>query len=138
MNQLNHLVNKGFKLLLFIHGLITLAASLVLIVAPGAIPQTVNIDLSVNQYLLSYFLGAAELSVAFLSIFARGIEDRKSLRLIAASFIVFHMTTGLLESYAVLQGASHKLIFNIVLRVLISVLFWYFGLQRNSTANLHK
>jgi hypothetical protein len=62
----NERVLKG---LLIIHGLITFAASIVLVIAPTVIPKTVNIDISGNEYLLSYFLGAAELAIAFLLSF---------------------------------------------------------------------
>jgi len=122
--------NKALKVLLVVHGLITFAASIVLIVAPTAIPQTVNIDISPNEYLLCYFLGASELSIAFLSVFARKIDDKNSLRLITATFIVFHTATGALEIFALINGLSSKVIFNIFLRILISILFWYLGIYR--------
>lgn len=127
--------NKSLKVLLLIHGLITLAASIVLIVAPTAIPKTVNIDISSNEYLLCYFLGAAELSIAFLSFFGRKIEDKKALRLICSTFIVFHLATGALEAYALIQGMSSKIVFNILLRVIITGLFWYYGLHKTKSAS---
>jgi len=122
--------NKGLKALLLVHGLITFAASIVLIIAPSAIPKTVNINISPNEYLLCYFLGASELCIAFLSVFARKIEDRSSLRLISAAFIVFHISTGAMEMVALANGLSSKIIFNVFLRILISILFWYFGIYK--------
>jgi len=62
----NESILKG---LLTIHGSITLAASMVLIITPTAIPKSVSIDITSNEYLLCYFLGAAELGIAFLSFF---------------------------------------------------------------------
>jgi len=122
--------NKALKVLLLVHGLITFAASIVLIFTPTAIPKTVNIEISPNEYLLCYFLGAAELSIAFLSVFARKIKDNLSLRLISATFIVFHVTTGALELFALTNGLSSKIIFNVFLRIVISILFWHFGIYR--------
>lgn len=116
--------------LLLVHALITLAASVVLIVAPAVIPETINISIASNQYLLCYFLGAAEVSIAFLSFFARRIADKKALRVIAATFIVFHLMTAVLETIALIHGISLRIIFNIFLRIVISLLFWYYGIYR--------
>ena len=121
---------RVLKTLLAIHGLITFTAAVVLIVAPAAIPGTVEIKISSNQYLLSYFLGAAELSIAFLSFFGRKIEDKKTLLLISSTFIVFHLATGALEAFSLSQGGSSKIIFNIILRMIIAVLFWYYGIHK--------
>lgn len=130
MEKNDQIEHKALKTLLLIHGIITFAASIVLIIAPTTIPKTVNIDISPNEYLLCYFLGAAELSIAFLSVFARKIQDTNSLRLVSTTFIVFHIATGALEIYALSNGLSSKIIFNIFLRILISILFWYFGIYR--------
>ena len=122
--------NKALNVLFLLHGLITFAASIVLVIAPEAIPKTVNIDISPDEYLLCYFLGAAELGIAFLSVFARKIQDNNSLRLISATFIVFHIATGVLELFALANGLSFKIVFNVILRILVSILFWYFGIYR--------
>lgn len=126
----NSIKNRPLKILLLVHGLVTFAAAIVLIVAPAAIPQTVNIAMAPNEYLLSYFLGAAELGIAFLSVAACNIRDDHALRLIAATFIIFHIATAALELWALSNGLSSGIIFNIVLRILISVLFGYFGIYR--------
>ena len=122
-------------ILLLAHGLITFAASIVLIFAPTVIPKTVNIDISPNEYLLCYFLGAAELGIAFLSVFARKIEDKHSLRLISTTFIIFHLSTGVLEIVALTNGLGSKIIFNVFLRAVISILFWHFGIYRLNRPN---
>lgn len=123
-------VNKVLKSVLIIHGLITLAAGIVLVVAPTLIPKTVNIDISPNQYLLSYFLAAAELGIAYLSFFAVTIADKNALRIICSTFIVFHLATCGLEIYAFIEGISSKIIFNIILRILVTALFWYYGIYK--------
>jgi hypothetical protein len=125
--------DRTLKALLIIHGLITLAATVVLIIAPNVIPGTVDIDISSKEYLLCYFLGAAELCIAFLSFFASKIEDKKALRLISSTFIVFHLATGTLETFALSQGTSSKILFNILLRIIITALFWYYGIHKTKT-----
>ena len=130
---ISHTNEKFLNGLLIIHWLITFAAGIVLIIAPTAIPKTVDIDISSNEYLLCYFLGAAELGIAFLSFFGREIEDKKALRLISSTFIVFHLATGALETYALTQGISSKIISNIPLRIIIASLFWYYGIHKTKT-----
>ena len=46
-----------------------------LAVVPAAIPATVGIDLDPEAYLLSYFLAAAELAIALLSLGATRLTD---------------------------------------------------------------
>src|SRR6218665_1020952 len=105
--------NKGYiGLLLLVHGLITFAASVVLILAPAAIPKMVDIYISPDPYLLCYFLGAAQMSIAFLSFFARNISDPYALRIVCSSFIVFHIATALLEIYAFIKGVDSAILFN--------------------------
>ncbi len=113
--------------LFIIHAIITFTAGIVLIVAPVVIPATVEISINDNQYLLCYLLAASELALAFLSFESRKIKDLRSLRLISLSFIIFHLSTALLEIYVLAQGGSVKLIGNIILRVIVSSLFFYYG-----------
>ncbi len=121
---------KNLKLLLVIHAIVTFAAAVVLIVEPSLIPKTVNIEVNHDQYLLSYFLGAAELGIAYLSFQSRNIKDKYALKIIIISFIVFHSSTGVLEVYGLLQGTDFKIIGNILLRAVISILFYYFGVYK--------
>lgn len=120
----------NLRKLFIIHAIITLAAGVVLVVAPGAIPGTVGIALSTKGYLLCYFLGAAEIALAMLSFGARNVRDAAALRLIVWTFIVFHGLTGVLEVYALYQGGSSGLWANVGLRVLAVGLFAYYGLGR--------
>lgn len=126
----------NLKILLTAHAIITLAAGIVLIVAPTTIPKTVNIDINPDEYLLSYFLGAAELGIAYLSFYSRKINDRYALRIIITSFIIFHLSTGVLEVYGLFQGVDFKIIGNITLRVLVSILFFYYGIHKNKKLSL--
>jgi hypothetical protein len=119
-----------FSLLLLLHAIITFAAGVALIVAPDLIPGAVGIQLQPSQYLVAYLLGAAEFGIAFLSFYARKLTDAHALRLVSATFIVFHSSTALVELFAFLQGASAALWGNITVRVLVVILLWYYGLRK--------
>ncbi|WP_018626306.1 hypothetical protein [Niabella aurantiaca] len=125
-------MNSTLRILFIVHALVTFAAAVVLIAAPAAIPGAVDIKMGQDQFLLCYFLGAAELAIAYLSFQSRKITDAKALRIIVISFIIFHTATGLLEAFGATQGISPKIIANIVLRILIVSLLYYFGLHRYS------
>lgn len=122
----------NLKRLLLIHAIITFAAGILLVTSPATIPQTVNIQLSSNQYLLCYFLGAAEFAIAYLSFFSRSIKDNHALRIIVITFIVFHAATGILELVGLYRGIQPGIIANIILRVIIVVLFYYYGISKET------
>lgn len=121
----------NLRILFTIHAIITLAAGIVLIVAPELIPKTVDITITSGEYLLSYFLGAAELAIGFLSFYSRKINDKYALRIIVITFMIFHAATGLLEIYGLFQNVSLKIIGNIILRFAIVFLFYYYGIHKN-------
>lgn len=124
----------ALKWLLLVHAIVTFAAGVVLIVSPELIPKTVAIQLPPQAYLLSYFIGSAELALAFLSYYSRTITDAKSLSLICLTFVVFHAVTAAVEVYAFTQGTSAKIWGNVALRLLILLLFWYYGVRpKNAT-----
>lgn len=118
---------KGLKVLLTFHALMTLAAAILLIGSPKTIPDMIGIHLPSEAYILSYLLGAAELSIAYLSFYARRIKDRRALKSILIMFIFVHLVTAILEGYVVYQGASVVIAGNIMLRVLVCILFIYYG-----------
>lgn len=126
----------GLKIIFRIHALITLAAGVVLIVAPTLIPSTVNIRLDEKAYLLSYFLGAAEIALAFLSFFAAKLKSGEAIRLIAACFAVFHFLTALTELYVLWRGADPKLWVNVVVRLVVTALFLYLGFFKTRRADI--
>jgi hypothetical protein len=112
------------------HAFITLAAAVVLVLWPPFVPDSVGMPLEKPQYLLCYFLAASELALSFLSYVGSRTRDLPLVRLIATTLILFHLATGALELTAFLQGIVGAAIFlNIVLRCVISLLFWFFGLR---------
>lgn len=127
----------NIKKLLIIHAIVTLAAGLVLIIFPTVIPQTVNMMIEKNQYLLCYFLAAAEVAIAYLSFYASKLKDAQSLKLIINTMIIFHAVTLLLELLAYMQeGVGNKIVPNIALRIVIIILFGYFGLYKISKSKV--
>ena len=117
--------HRGLRILLVIHGFITLAASIVLVVAPGLIPSVVGINLEPGADVLAYLLAGAEFGLAVLSFGASRVMDSRALRLIVWSLIAFHGSSGVLEVYAYAQGADVAIIGNVVARVVIVILFAY-------------
>ncbi|NQX34074.1 hypothetical protein [Herbiconiux sp. VKM Ac-2851] len=106
------------------HGVVTLAAAVVLMGFPAAIPATVGVSVEPEEYLLSYFLGAAELGVGLLSLAAIRLHDAAAVRLIALCFAAFHGATAILEVvYVGTQGPSAVLVANIGLRVVVTIVF---------------
>jgi hypothetical protein len=118
----------GLRKLLIIHGVVTLAAAIVLALSPGLIPSMVGIRLAPNADLLAYLLAGAEFGIAFLSFGGSRLADPQALRLMAGGCIVFHGTSGLLEAYAAWQQVGNPwLVANIVARIVIVALFVWFS-----------
>ena len=122
--------------LLLVHAFVTMAAGVVLLVAPAVIPGTVGIQLNPTANLLCYLLGAAEISLAVLSYFARNLANGQARQLVCLTFIVFHGLTVLIEIYAFTEGLSFCIWANVVLRVLIIGLFIYYGRKINQQTGL--
>jgi hypothetical protein len=125
--KVNHAGRVGtFLRVLFIaHGVVTLAAAVVLAVLPAAIPATVGIAIDPEAFLLSYFLAAAELAIALLSFGAAWLTDVPALRLIVVVFIVFHLSTAVLEVvFASFTAVSPVLLANIAIRIAAAALFF--------------
>jgi hypothetical protein len=122
--------HQGLRVLLVVHGCITLAAAIVLAVAPGLIPGVVGIDLEPNADLLAYLLAGAEFGLAVLSFGGSRLGDARALRLIAWSCIAFHGSSGVLEMVAYAQGASAAILANVAARVVIVGLFAWLSRDR--------
>jgi hypothetical protein len=120
------------RLLFTLHAIATLAAAVVLVVAPTAIPRTVGIIITPSAFLLCYLLAAAELCFGVVSWGARDLTDAKALQLVAISFIVFHSASAVLEVWAFTAGLSDRLLANVVLRVVAVMLFAHYGIARRS------
>jgi hypothetical protein len=86
----------------------------------------VGIVIAPSAFLLCYLLAAAELSIGIVSWGARHLTDTKALRLVAASFVVFHGASAILELWAFVNGLSARILANVVLRVVAVTLFAYY------------
>jgi hypothetical protein len=122
--------HQGLRALLVVHGCITLAAAIVLAVAPGLIPGLVGIQLEPSAYVLAYLLAGAEFGLAVLSFGGSRLSDVRALRLIAWSCIAFHGSSGVLEVVAYAQGASAAILANVVARAVIVGLFAWLSSDR--------
>lgn len=128
MPPLPHLAER---IVFVVHGVVTIAAAVLLAVAPGLIPATVGIAADSVNDVLSYFLAAAELCIGLLSLVAARLDDRVSVRLIALSFAAFHGATVVLEIvYLTLQGPNGVLLVNLAVRVIVCALFVWIGMAR--------
>jgi hypothetical protein len=118
------------RLLFTVHAVLAVAAGIVLVIAPAAIPRAVGISITPAAFLLCYLLSAAELCIGLISWGARKLTDADAIRLIAASFIVFHGASALLEIRAFRAGVSGAIWANVVVRVVAVALFSHYGLMR--------
>ena len=119
------MAHRGLRTLLIVHGFITLAAGVVLVVAPGLIPGTVGVPLEPSAYLVAYLLAGAEFGLATLSFGGSRLTDPRALRLIVWSCIAFHGSSGILEVYAYTRGVSIAIFGNVAARAVIITLFAY-------------
>jgi hypothetical protein len=75
-------------------------------------------------------LAAAELCIGLISWGARTLTDRRAIRLIAISFIVFHGASALLEIRAFVAGVNSAIWANVLVRFVVVGVFSYYGLLR--------
>ncbi|MFI7134145.1 hypothetical protein ACIBQ1_51355 [Nonomuraea sp. NPDC050153] len=121
----------NLRVLLTLHAVVTFAAGVVLIAAPGLIPGAVGVRVTPDAYLVCYLLGAAELAVAFLSLAGRSLRDPEAARLLTWTMIVFHACTAAVEAYAFARAAADPAIWaNVALRLVVIALFSQYGLLR--------
>jgi len=118
-------MSKGLRALLVVHGFITMAAGIVLTVAPTLIPSAVGIHLEPSANVLAYLLAGAEFGLAVLSFGGSRLTNSRALRLIVWTFIAFHGSSGVLEVYSYAQGASGAILGNVAARAVIIGLFAY-------------
>lgn len=128
----------NLRILFIAHAIITFAAGIVLVLSPGLIPSAVDLQTPRDAYLVCYLLAASEIGFAVLSFFAKDITDIKSLKLISVSFIALHMASAVLEVYDYSNGLSSKIWSNVLLRVFVSLLFYYYGIYKISSHQIEK
>jgi hypothetical protein len=100
--------HKGLRVLLVVHGFVTAAAGLVLVIVPSLIPSIVGIDLPPSAYVLAYLLAGAEFGFSVLSFGGSRLTDARTLRLVADA-----------------HGASVTIVGNVVARAIIVGIFAY-------------
>jgi hypothetical protein len=126
----------NFARLLLVHGVITLAAGIVLIAMPAAIPAAVHVEVPDGAVLIPYMLGAAEIAIAVLSFGASRLTDPKAVRLIAITLIVFHLMTATVEAYAFFQDRTAAGVWaNVGVRLAVSALIGYYAARAVARSN---
>jgi hypothetical protein len=120
----------NLRRLLTFHALVTFAAGVVLIAAPGLVPGAVGVRITPDAYLVCYLLGAAELAVAFLSFSGRALRQREATRLVVWTMVVFHGCTAAVEVYAFTRGVHASIWANVALRGAVIALFVHYGLRQ--------
>ena len=127
---------RPLRALLLAHGIVTIAAAVVLAVVPAAIPATVGIALQPDAFLLAYLLAAAELAIGILSVGATRLIDPSAIALIIAVFVVFHLATAALEAlHLALTGFDAVIVINIAVRLAVSAAFLVLGRTRSVAAS---
>ncbi len=115
-------MSRILRIVLFAHGVITLAGAVVLTVFPTAIPSAVGITVAREDYLLVYLVAAAELSAAVLSFGALRLTDRAAVGLVVVTLVVLHGASGLLNLlYLAQTGFSAVLVINTCARAVAVV-----------------
>ncbi|OBA94829.1 hypothetical protein A5662_19180 [Mycobacteriaceae bacterium 1482268.1] len=115
---------RPLRIVLFVHGLITLAGAVVLTAFPTAIPSLVGITVERPQYLLVYLVGAAELAVAVLSFGALRLTEPAALGLIVMTLVVLHGASGVLDLvYMAMTEVNATIVANTVARFTVVAVF---------------
>ncbi|OBF26300.1 hypothetical protein A5724_31740 [Mycobacterium sp. ACS1612] len=115
---------KALRVVFALHGLITLAGAIVLMVFPTAIPAMAGITITRGEYLLVYLVAAAELAVAVLSFGAVRITDWAAATLIVTTLVVLHATSGILDIvYMALTEPNATMSWNTGLRFVVVAVF---------------
>lgn len=124
-------MSLAFRILLVVNAVATLAAGVVLLLFPAAIPATVGIVLPSEANFVAWLLGSAELGLAALCALALRLTDRGALRLVAWTMLVSHLSAALADALALAQGLAPVAIgTNLAIRLLMAALFWWLGLRR--------
>lgn len=114
---------RALRRLFVAHAVLTGAAGIVLLLAPGAIPNAVGIALPSPAYLLAYLLAGAELGFATLSLLVARSGSPAALRTAALACAVFHAASALGELRALAAGADARVWLNVLVRVAVTLAF---------------
>jgi hypothetical protein len=123
----------NLKRLFLIQAVATFGTFLLIFINPIAIPQSLGLQMHPDLYILMYLIVANELAIAFLSFSFRKIDDKKYLILVSSFFMIFHLTTAIACIYAIYKGAPNQLLANIIFRILMVGVLYYYGIHQNKT-----
>ena len=123
---------RGLARLFILNTLFTLAGGAILLITPSTVAQLAGAQIDPNAYFVYYLLGVASLSFAVLSFFGISLTDVDALRALSRTFLVFHASSAVVAAYASIHNLSAGVWVNILIHVLFSILFVYYGLMRTS------
>ena len=116
--------------LLWLNAMATLAAGLVLFVAPDSIAGTVGIRVGQEAHFLYYLLGASKLGLSALCFLGLWFRDRRTLIAVSLTLVVFHAASGVAGIYAFARGTDAAVLWNVFARVVMVALFAYHGVYK--------
>jgi Aminotransferase class-V len=94
------------KKLLFINGLFTAIGGILLIFLPNQLMQIFGIQLPQKDFFIYYLLGVTSISFSVLSFYSMKLQDRTGLKIIAFSFLIFHIAEAVVGIYEFTNGFS--------------------------------
>jgi hypothetical protein len=120
-----------FRKLLLVNGLFTAIGGIIFIFVPNQLMRLFGIQLLQKEFFIYFLLGVTSLSFAFLSFSAMKLADHTSLRIVAATFLIFHAAEAAVGIYEFAIGLSVWVLITVGVHVVFSALFWRSGLQKN-------
>ena len=96
-------------------------AAAVLVVFPNAIPGVAGLHLAPQEFLLCYLVAGAEVAIATLCIIAFLSHSHETARVTAVTLVALHASTSAFAAFAISQGSSSGIWWNIAARVIIVI-----------------
>ena len=121
------------RLILLINAVATFAAAIALTLAPGLILGTVGIVLPENARFVTDLLAASEFALAVLATLALRAGSGEAIRAAVWTLMALHAASGLFGLLAFSQGLGGAVGANVVVRLVMVVLLWRFGLRAYPT-----
>jgi hypothetical protein len=124
------------RLILLLNAVGTFAAAIALALAPGLIPGTVGIALPENALFVTDLLAASEFALAVLATLALRARSNEAIRAAVWTLMAFHAASAMFGLLALGQGLGGVVGANVVVRVMMVALLWWFGLRGSLTTGV--
>ena len=117
------------RIIFLLNAVATFAAAIALALAPGLIPGTVGIALPENARFVTDLLAASEFALAVLATLALRAGSGEAVRAAVWTLMALHAASGLFGLLALSRGLGGAVGANVVVRLVMVVLLWRFGLR---------